>query len=217
VGSQSLIRTVANILGGENGSGLERIPNSLVYLNSTYDNLRDGMPGSESVNPTCTTSQESQLNTELLPTTSLESKPSTSTYKSSSLTTPAIVQGCSTTSTFFNPEETAPASDIPSSRSISTPMATTTCTTSSSHIESLSEAGSVTKATAVSSELTQSTTRSLATVPGNNQVPSCTYVLASNSVDARCSSDYCNCGGTVASLLTSSVLGTLTRNCNYPT
>jgi chitinase len=218
VGDQSLIRTVANILGGENGSGLERIPNKLVYLNSTYDNLREGMSGSELVNSTCTTSQESQLNTELFPTTSLEGTPSTSTYKSLSFTTPAIVQGCSTTSTFFNPEKASLASDIPSSRSISTPITATTCTTSSSHVGSLSKAGSVSETTALSTELTQSTTTSLALVPGTIGVAGYSYILVSNFVSARCSSDYCNRGGTVASLLTSSsVSGTLTRTCNYPT
>lgn len=51
VGNNSLIQNVVEVLGGENGSGLETISNELVYLNTTYDNLRAGMPDSGSASP----------------------------------------------------------------------------------------------------------------------------------------------------------------------
>ena len=53
-----------------------------------------------------------------------------------------------------------------------------------------------------------------AKVPGQRGVPGCAYVLSEDlGPQALCSKDYCNCGGTVAPLLT--VSGTL--GCAYPT
>lgn len=43
-GEQSLIENVVEILGGEGGSSLESSSNTLNYPNSTFDNLRAGMP-----------------------------------------------------------------------------------------------------------------------------------------------------------------------------
>lgn len=186
-GESSLIQNVVEIIGGEDGSSLEKILNELDYSNSTYDNLRDGMRG----------------------------VPSTASTKS------AVSDTCTPISSTFGLISSikTPSSDILSSRSISTPMTAITASTfltSPSQGGSSSEAG-VSKTTAVSSQLTQSTPMNLAMVPGKNGVPGCAYVLASNFADAQCSFDYCNCGGTVAPLLTSSVSGTLTSNCNYPT
>ncbi|KAG0645124.1 Chitinase B1 [Hyphodiscus hymeniophilus] len=48
VGSGSLIHNVVAVLGGAGGSGLEGSPNLLLYPNSSYDNLRSGMPDSGS-------------------------------------------------------------------------------------------------------------------------------------------------------------------------
>lgn len=55
-------------------------------------------------------------------------------------------------------------------------------------------------------------------VPGEAGIPGCAYVLVDDSgANALCPSDYCNCGGTVAPLLTSFVSGTSNLNCNYKT
>jgi hypothetical protein len=187
-GENSLIQNVVQIIGGEDGSSLEKILNDLDYSNSTYNNLRVGIRG--------------------VSNTSSSTKSVVSDTCSTISSTSGLISSIKTT-----------ASDILSSLLISIPMAATpgTYTTSSSQVGSLSEASSVSKTTAVSSQLTQSITTSPAMVPGKNGVSGCAYVLAGNVADARCLSDYYNCGGTVAPLLTASISGTLTRNCNYPT
>jgi chitinase len=48
LGSKSLIRSVYLALGGQDGLGLEMTSNRLAYLDSTYANLRAGMPDGES-------------------------------------------------------------------------------------------------------------------------------------------------------------------------
>jgi chitinase len=48
LGGQSLIQNVAGVMGGMDGSGLENSTNELNYPNSTYDNVRAGMPDSVS-------------------------------------------------------------------------------------------------------------------------------------------------------------------------
>ena len=48
LGSKSLIRSVYLALRGQDGLGLESSPNRLAYLDSTYANLRAGMPDIES-------------------------------------------------------------------------------------------------------------------------------------------------------------------------
>jgi hypothetical protein len=53
-----------------------------------------------------------------------------------------------------------------------------------------------------------------ASTPG----PGCAYVIAKDlQSNALCAADYCNCGGTVAPLLTSTVSGSTTLNCAYST
>lgn len=49
VGSESLIQNVAEILGGSDGSGLECSQNQLSYPDSSYENLRAGIPGDECI------------------------------------------------------------------------------------------------------------------------------------------------------------------------
>jgi chitinase len=52
VGNNSLIQNVVEILSGGDGSTLEHSPNQLSYPNSTYDNLRAGVPESGSSSAT---------------------------------------------------------------------------------------------------------------------------------------------------------------------
>ena len=56
-------------------------------------------------------------------------------------------------------------------------------------------------------------------VPAESGVPGCAYVIAGDlGAEALCSLNYCNCGGTVAPLLTSSsISGTKTLDCDYKT
>jgi len=51
--------------------------------------------------------------------------------------------------------------------------------------------------------------------PGISGIPGCAYVIAQNG--QRCVEDYCNCGGTVAPLLTMTVGSTLELNFEYST
>jgi len=51
--------------------------------------------------------------------------------------------------------------------------------------------------------------------PGISGIAGCAYVIADNG--QRCVEDYCNCGGTVAPLLTMTVGSTLELNCEYST
>lgn len=53
-------------------------------------------------------------------------------------------------------------------------------------------------------------------VPGINGVPGCAYVIYPDG-QACVDADYCNCGGTPAPLLTTTVDGTTSTNCNYNT
>ncbi|KAH8674392.1 glycoside hydrolase superfamily [Tricladium varicosporioides] len=116
-GSDSLIQNVGNILGGSNGSGLECSQNQLAYPDSTYANLRAGMPGSGSVStPTAKSTisvsesislQASTLNTASLPSTKVQggetssSATSISTSKKTNSSSALIptAQGKYTTST----------------------------------------------------------------------------------------------------------------------
>jgi hypothetical protein len=57
-----------------------------------------------------------------------------------------------------------------------------------------------------------------AKIPGQNGGPGCAYVIANDlQNNALCASDYCNCGGTAAPLLTSTLSGSTTMNCAYST
>ncbi|KAI4253090.1 MAG: hypothetical protein LQ352_003900 [Teloschistes flavicans] len=53
-------------------------------------------------------------------------------------------------------------------------------------------------------------------VPGQNGVPGCAYVIYPDGQDCI-NANYCNCGGTPAPLLTSTVGGKVTTNCDYKT
>lgn len=53
-------------------------------------------------------------------------------------------------------------------------------------------------------------------MPGKCGVPGCAYVIASNlGSGALCQNDYCNCGGNVGPLLTTTVSGTTGLGCAY--
>ncbi|KAH3945643.1 hypothetical protein HBI56_092100 [Parastagonospora nodorum] len=52
--------------------------------------------------------------------------------------------------------------------------------------------------------------------PGFNGVPGCAYVMAPES-GQRCVEDYCNCGGTVAPLITARVDDQVSLHCGYST
>lgn len=52
--------------------------------------------------------------------------------------------------------------------------------------------------------------------PGQNGILGCAYVIYPDGQDCI-SANYCNCGGTPAPLLTSTVGGKVTTNCNYKT
>ncbi|KAH8587314.1 chitinase [Bisporella sp. PMI_857] len=54
LGSGSLIQTVKEVLGGEDGSGLEMSLNQLYFPNSTYSNLQADMPTYTPALPLCT-------------------------------------------------------------------------------------------------------------------------------------------------------------------
>ena len=53
-------------------------------------------------------------------------------------------------------------------------------------------------------------------VPGSGGVPSCAYVIYPDG-QACVDADYCNCGGTPAPLLTATVDGKESKDCNYKT
>jgi chitinase len=284
--SKSLIQNVVEVLGGDDGSGLESSPNQLLYPDSTYDNIRAGLPGSGSVSaimPTSTVSLSEACSSVSLSTSSLltTSSPSTTVLgsdtssSSTSISPSATPSGSSpsgspaptqfTTSTVHTTSVSTIIScastveNCPAHSTILTtvtvPISTTICpvtetstgssqpnsvSASSAYDESFSgtqstiiasievvssttgssfslEAGSTATTRDTSDEPPQSSLTSTL-VPGENGVPGCAYILASDLSDgALCSSDYCNCGGTVAPLLTSSISGTLTTNCNYQT
>jgi hypothetical protein len=53
-------------------------------------------------------------------------------------------------------------------------------------------------------------------VPGKCGTPGCAYVIASDlGSAAKCSNDYCNCGGNVAPLMTETVSGSMRLGCGY--
>ncbi len=270
VGSESLIQNVAEILGGYYDSGLESSQNQLAYPNSTYENLRAGMPGSGSV-PTTTLTTVSisesassiSLSTSNLDTASLSSAaPLSSTPKSgflpsglsaySQFTTSTIyttsvstiisyastVENCPSYSTILTTltillstticpvAETSAESGQPSFVSISSTYSQTSLTTQRITLSSTEIPSSIppdTKSTevittAISDQTPQSSTTSTRIVPGENGVPGCAYVLADDlGAGAMCSLDYCYCDGTIAPLLTSTLSGTVTTNCDYPT
>ncbi|MCJ1438238.1 Mucin-21 [Xylographa pallens] len=58
-----------------------------------------------------------------------------------------------------------------------------------------------------------------ALIPGCFGTPGCAYVAVSDvgAADAACQADYCNCGGTIALLLTKTISGKTTQNCAYTT
>ncbi|KAL9130925.1 MAG: hypothetical protein Q9217_001028, partial [Psora testacea] len=69
-----------------------------------------------------------------------------------------------------------------------------------------------------SSTIKPVTTSSIPTnIPGVGGVPGCRYALAANEGLPEGSKNFCNCGGVTASLLTTTISGTSTRNCAYKT
>lgn len=78
--------------------------------------------------------------------------------------------------------------------------------------------GTITSSVASSSRIPSSAASTSATIPGQGGVPGCAYVIASDlGTGALCAADYCNCGGTVAPLLTSTVSGSASLGCAYST
>jgi chitinase len=195
-GSNSLIQSVVELLGGGSGSNLQSSPNQLLYPNSTYDNLRAGMPGSSSVWATPISS-----------TSISEACLCTSSSTSGVFATPLPSSSSSATTSIMT---------MSSGTSITSTGLFTSSTTESSLYSKVSSTETTTGVGSGQSSPSSSTTTLM--VPGKNGVPGCAYVLASDlGPGALCSSDYCDCGGTAAPLLTSSVMGTFSRNCNYQT
>jgi hypothetical protein len=62
----------------------------------------------------------------------------------------------------------------------------------------------------------QSITTSTVLVSGENGMPDCAYIVAADTgPNPVCAQDHCDCDGTIAPLLSSSVSGTWTTNCDY--
>ncbi|PSS18290.1 hypothetical protein M430DRAFT_18896 [Amorphotheca resinae ATCC 22711] len=62
----------------------------------------------------------------------------------------------------------------------------------------------------------QSITTSTVLVSGENGMPACAYIVAADTgPNPVCAQDHCDCDGTIAPLLSSSVSGTWTTNCDY--
>jgi hypothetical protein len=210
VGNNSLIRNVVEVFGGDDGSGLQSSPNQLLYPNSTYDNLRAGMPGSSSVSATMPTSTGSMSEACLCASLS------TSSVLTASLPSEAVPASDTSSGSVTTSTSTATTSGTTQSTTIVINDASTSSTTGSSFCSEVSSTDTITEV--ASDQPPQSSITTALIVPGKNGVPGCAYVLASDlGAGALCSSDYCNCGGTIALLLTSSVSGTLSINCNYQT
>lgn len=54
-------------------------------------------------------------------------------------------------------------------------------------------------------------------VPGQCGIPGCAYVLVADGCPDLCSTNYCNCGGIAAPLITTTISGSVTQNCTYST
>ena len=92
LGSESLIQTVAEILGGSDGSGLECSKNQLAYPDSTYQNLRAGMPEDDCIS--VTTGSSAVVDE----ATSVSTADSTSVLSSQTLESQDVVSAVGTTS-----------------------------------------------------------------------------------------------------------------------
>ncbi|KAG9228388.1 glycoside hydrolase superfamily [Amylocarpus encephaloides] len=176
-GNNSLIQNVVGVLGGGDGSTLASFPNQLSYPNSTYDNLRAGVPESGSSSATAPASTDIVSGDYLSRTAATQSAHLGTISTSTTCSFPSIINS---TSLAIDPGSTtteAVPGQSPSSSVTNTPL-----------------------------------------VPGKNGVPGCAYITASNmGPGAMCQLNYCNCGGTAAPLLTSTVSDIATTNCNYQT
>lgn len=77
---------------------------------------------------------------------------------------------------------------------------------------------SVSAAASIGKSVLRSWTTTTALVPGENGIPACAYVLAANmGPNPVCAQDHCNCGGSIAPLLSSRFNRTWTTNCDYTT
>ncbi|PVH75948.1 glycoside hydrolase family 18 protein [Cadophora sp. DSE1049] len=195
VGNNSLIQSVVDILGGEDGSGLGTSPNQLSYPGCTYDNLKAGIPVSNPVPAAASSSSIGSLEscvTASSPSGALPTNDVSSTFSVSTPTdAPISTQNSAISSILTNPSDT----QKPSVSSISSIESTTTTD---------------------SDQTSPSQFTNTVVVPGQDGVPGCAYVLASDlEGSALCSSDYCNCGGTAVPLLTSTVSSMMVPNCDY--
>ena len=96
IGNNSLIQNVVDVLGGDDGSGLEGSPNQLIYPNSTYDNLRAGMPGagSSAAIPTSTVSRsETCFSSSLIPSSLLTTSSPSATILGSGVSSDSSSSG----------------------------------------------------------------------------------------------------------------------------
>jgi chitinase len=224
VGNESLIQNVAKILGGSNGSGLECSQNQLAYPNSTYKNLRAGMPGSSSSaavttsEPSTSTSKEAsgssgpaawiQFTTLTIHTTSV----------STTISCDSTVESCPANSTFLTTLTVHASTTICPVTETNTKYQLNSIWANSTTSSLFSEISPTDTVTKVVPNQPQSSTTSAPVVPGENGIPGCAYVLAGDlGAGAMCSSDYCYCGGIAAPLLTSILSGTATTNCDYQT
>jgi chitinase len=81
-GGNSIIQNMADILGGKDGSGLDKTPNQLVYPDSPYDNILKNGP-EPSPAPATTTSRSESSGTSSSPTPATTSRPESSFVSSS--------------------------------------------------------------------------------------------------------------------------------------
>lgn len=94
-GDGSIIRIVTGVLVGDDGLGLDRASNQLSYPNSTYDNVRSGMPDSSSAPPA------SILPPSLAPSSSAFPPEMSSTIGTTPSSTSSAVMNCTVGNTFF--------------------------------------------------------------------------------------------------------------------
>ncbi|KAF2104453.1 hypothetical protein NA57DRAFT_51277 [Rhizodiscina lignyota] len=101
-------------------------------------------------------------------------------------------------------------------------------TNSISHVSStetqrtgLSGKWSVTRVTSKQSTVpfrSKSSVPPVAAVSGQDRLPTCAHVVVDDGEkDKLCLTDYCNCSGVVAPLLTTTISGTASQNCDYIT
>jgi len=210
-GNESLIQTVAEILGGSDGSGLECSQNQLAYPDSTYENLRAGMPASGSASATTLISTVTMSEECLSISLSTTSVDTTISYNST-------VESYPTNSTFLTVITVNASTTICPITETSTKSPQPSYIWANSTSLLFSEISPTDTVTKVAPDQSQSSTTSALVVPGDNGIPGCAYVLAADlGSDAMCSSDYCYCGGMAAPLLTSTLSGTVTTNCDYKT